>query len=103
MESLQCPGEPYTLTRHLCRGRQAKGYAKCPSCVHREAVLPAPAVPVPALELEPETCVPAASGLMERVRALHRVSVPAPALAVAGGGSAGGDLRSLMRRLYDYF
>ena len=82
MVPLQCPGEPYTITRLICRNRQAKGYGKCPGCQHRNREEETPtAVPIPTLQIQ---------DLMVRRLA-----------PVAGRGS--GEFRSLLRRIYDYF
>ena len=106
----QCPGEPYTITSLICRGRQAKAYEKCPGCAHRERVnampLEAPSRPAPApvptgefgRELE---AVPAPS-------AAPRIRLPKFPNAAAGIGLGAAALHQsgfggLLKRIYHYF
>ena len=108
----QCPGEPYTLTVLLCRGRQAKGYEKCPSCAHRERVNAMPEAPVAAAPA-PVHAAPVPAG--EFGRELEAAQAPAPRLrlpkipnAAAGIGLGAAALHQsgfggLLKRIYHYF
>ena len=95
MDGLQCPGEPYTISRLICRGRQAKGYVKCPACPNREAsaevIAIQPPEPVAFLAVpttpRPQVRIPAAA---------YRMPAPADLSGETG-------LMGLARRLYDYF
>ena len=95
MDGLQCPGEPYTISRLICRGRQAKGYVKCPGCSNREAA-------TEVIRIQPPPSVPALAAPSP-----SRVRVPVPAAAyrmpVPEASGADSGLMALARRLYDYF
>lgn len=124
METLQCPDEPYTINRFICRARQSKGYEKCPFCPNQELVLadaPPPMAPLPATAAEPQEAIgywpgqeleprEASEGFLGR--ALERLAPlrqGAVAAGLLGGGvmmqaqNTFGGLRSMARRVYDYF
>ncbi|GEM_PF-5187813 len=98
MDGLQCPGEPYTISRLICRGRQAKGYLKCPGCANRDA-----AAEVIQVQSPPEAMAILATP-PSRVAARAWPPVPAAAfrMPLPAAGDATG-LLALARRLYDYF
>ena len=89
MDGLQCPGEPYTISRLICRSRQAKGYAKCPGCPNREA-----GAEVIAIQAAPPSLPVAARGPAPAVRTPAAFRMPA--LPDAGWAA-------LARRIYDFF
>ncbi len=92
MDGLQCPGEPYTISRLICRGRQAKSYAKCPSCPNRELgaeVIAIQAAP-PSMPPRAEVTAPA------RAQAPGIAGFRVPTLPESGW-------MALARRIYDYF
>ena len=94
MDGLQCPGEPYTISRLICRGRQAKGYVKCPACPNREASAEVIQVQPPEpVAFQPVPAAPA------RIQA--RARIPAAAYRMPAQPETG--LMALARRLYDYF
>lgn len=97
----QCPGEPYTITTLICRGRQAKAYEKCPACPHRERVNAMPEAPPVHASL------PAPGGELEPAPA-PRFRIPKLPNAAAGIGLSAAALQqtgfgSFLKRLYHYF
>ncbi len=120
---LRCPDESYDISRFICRGRQAKGYEKCPTCPNRagasrEDAPPAAARPAMAVieasslgsygnELEFQGPPPSAlSGMAGSARRL--VETQHAAITVVGATGAallgkGTGVWAFARRLYDYF
>ena len=92
MDGLQCPGEPYTISRLICRGRQAKSYAKCPSCPNRE--LGAEVIAIQAAPPSMPLCAEAVAPVRSAAPVLAGLRVPT---LPASGWMA------LARRIYDYF
>ncbi len=120
---LRCPDESYDISRFICRGRQAKGYEKCPSCPNRAGIAPEESVPSgarPAMavieatslgnygnELEFQEPPPSALGGMA-VSARRLVETQHAAITVVGATGAalmgkGHGVWAFARRLYDYF
>lgn len=121
--SFRCPDESYDISRFICRGRQAKGYQKCPECPNRarasqEEASPSGGHPAMAVieaaslgsygnELEfqgpPPSVLSGVAGPARRLVESHHAAVTvvgATGAALLGKGSG---VWGLARRLYDYF